>query len=136
MNAALSISLSGMMAQQTRASATASNIANARTSGTVGATATSGVQAYQPLVTRQSAVVAGGNGAGTVAVTSAATNPPVTTYSPDDANANADGLVAMPDVDEAREAVDLVSEKVTYGANARVTRVADDMLKTALDIVA
>ncbi|WP_445679227.1 flagellar basal body rod protein FlgC [Radicibacter daui] len=136
MNAALSISLSGMMAQQTRAAATASNIANARTSGTVGATATSGVQAYQPLTTQQSAVVAGGNSAGTVAVTTPSTTPPVTTYSPDDANANADGLVAMPDVDEAREATDLLSEKVTYSANAKVTRVADDMMKTALDIIA
>lgn len=131
MLSAISIGLSGMRAAETRLDATASNIANASSTGQVpgpGATR----PAFAPVRVELSEAAGGGVSARPVRDTSG--------YSllsdPSSPDANASGLVASPNVDLVSEAVDLITAKVQYEASARIIRTAEDLQKTALDTLA
>lgn len=123
----VSIALSGLNAATLRAGAAASNIANART---VGALAPSdGPEAYAPVD-----VVATSQGdAGIDAKLEARTPATYTAYDPNAAYANSDGLIAVPNVDEATEIVNLKQAALAYKANAAVIKVTDDMQRELLD---
>jgi flagellar basal-body rod protein FlgC len=55
-------------------------------------------------------------------------------YDPDHPEANADGYVAMPNVDTSREMVDLISATRSYEANVTVFNASKGMLMKALEI--
>lgn len=134
MTDALSIALSGLRAQTTRLAATASNIANASTSGTVPNADPSAPAStlYTPVTVDLSSQAGGG--------VSAQVRPDPDAYSviydPSSGYANADGLVAVPNVDLAQEAVNLLETKALYKANLSVIKTQDEMLGDLLDTIA
>lgn len=124
----MSISASGMGAAATRLEASASNIANAQSSGRL-PDALGATNAYAPVTVTQSDVRGGGVSA---RITQAA-DPYVSAYDPTSPDANADGLVAAPNVDMAGEMVNLLTARMSYEASAKTMKVANDMMKTTLD---
>lgn len=127
----IGIALSGMTAQTRRLDASASNVANVRSTGAVpAADRTTGDQraAYQPLAVAQTDA-----NPGTRATFTPITPAYLQEYAPDDSAANADGMVAAPNVDLARERVNQMAASRAYGANVAVVRTQDEMLKSLLD---
>lgn len=55
-------------------------------------------------------------------------------YDPENADANEDGYVAMPNVDPLREMVDLMSASRSYEANVTVLNASKSMLMKTLEI--
>ena len=133
-----SIALSGLNAQSRRMTATASNVANALTSGPVPSqdpsAPASGV--YKRLQTQLTPVTGGGEGAGVKATITEDPNGYSVVYDPNSAFANAEGMIAVPKVDLAQEAVDLISEKIAFKANLSVIKTEEEMLGSLLDIMA
>jgi flagellar basal-body rod protein FlgC len=133
------IALSGLLAQAQRLTASASNVANARTTGALpdrqGEVAEGAPRPYQALTTQQTAVAGpDGRGQGTRAVIRPAHPGIVAELSPDSSFADASGLVAAPAVDLGAEAVDQVAALRSYEANLRTLKVADEMDREALDL--
>ncbi|WP_169507108.1 flagellar basal body rod protein FlgC [Pleomorphomonas koreensis] len=124
----LSISASGMSAAATRLEASASNIANAGSSGPLpdGSGATT---AYAPVTVKQSDVRGGGVAARIVQ----AADPYVAVRDPASPDADADGMVAAPDVDMAGGLVNVMTARLSYETSAKTMKVANDMMKTTLD---
>lgn len=123
-----SISVSGMQAAATRLEASASNIANASSSGPL-PDASGTTTAYAPVTVQQSDVKGGGVSARIVN----ASDSYVTSYDASSPDANADGMVAMPNVDMASELVNVMTARISYEASAKTLKVANDLQKTALD---
>lgn len=131
MISAISIGQSGLRAAETRLDATASNIANASSTGQLpGPGATRPV--YAPVRVELSEAAGGGVSARTVRDTAAYTP----TYDPSSPDANASGIIGSPNVDLVTEAIDLITAKVQYEASARIIKTAQDLQKTALDTLA
>ncbi len=134
MTDAFSIAVSGLRAQSTRLAATASNIANASTSGTVPGSDPSAPAStlYTPVTVDFSAQAGGG--------VSAQVRPDPNAYSviydPSSVHADGNGLVAVPDVDLAEQAVNLLESKALYKANVSVIKVQDELLGDLLDTIA
>lgn len=141
MFAAISSASSGLLASAARLGASASNIANAGTTGPVPATPPSqplastpgSPQVYQPVDVVQVSLESGARSAG-VAVSYRPRLPAyVEQYDPSAPFANGDGMVAAPNVDLAREAVGLVEGSLLFKANLAVLRAADAMTRSVLD---
>ncbi|ALG73298.1 flagellar basal body rod protein FlgG [Azospirillum thiophilum] len=127
----IGIALGGLTAQTRRLEASASNVANVRSTGTVPSTdaTTDGKRtAYQPLTVAQTNA-----NPGTRATFTPITPPYLQEYAPDDSAANADGMVAAPNVDLATERVTQMAANRAYGANVAVVRTQDEMLTSLLD---
>lgn len=123
-----SISVSGMQAAATRLEASASNIANASSSGPLPDTSGT-TTAYSPVTVKQSDVRGGGVSARIVS----ASDSYVSSYEPSSPDANADGMVASPNVDMASELVNVLTARISYEASTKTLKVANDMMKTTLD---
>lgn len=134
MTDALSIALSGLRAQTTRLNATANNIANATTGGAVPSADPSAPAStlYTPVTVDFSSQAGGG----VSAQVRADPNAYSVIYDPSSVHANADGLVAVPDVDLAEQAVNLIETKALYKANVSVIKTQDEMLGDLLDTIA
>ncbi|HYD19438.1 MAG TPA: flagellar basal body rod C-terminal domain-containing protein [Patescibacteria group bacterium] len=134
MTDAMTIALSGLRAQTTRLAATASNIANATTGGAVPSAdpSASASTLYTPVTVEFSSQAGGG--------VSAQVRPDPNAYSviydPSSGDANAEGLVAVPDVDLAEQAVNLIESKALYKANLSVIKTQDELLGDLLDAIA
>lgn len=140
MNVAMNTALSGLTAASRHMDASASNTANARTSGPLPADGDVGaVQAtpasgspYVPLQAVNTALPTGG-----VRASLAPMSPALyAEYQPDSPDAGADGLVAAPNVDPARETVQQMLASAAYKANASVAKTTDEMLKSVFDMKA
>jgi flagellar basal-body rod protein FlgC len=121
------ISASGLSAQRARLDLIASNIANAET------TRTPGGGPYRRL---QAVFASRGDEAGGVEVLGVATDPrePRRAYQPGHPDADAEGVVAYPNVNIVEEMVDLVSATRSYQANAAAFNAAKAMAQHALDL--
>ena len=140
----LSIATSGLSAAGLRRDVAASNIANATTSGPLPASSGSQAQAqgssntsnlpalYIPLRVDQTAQPDGG----TVATVSAVSPAFVAQSDPTASFANADGLVAAPNVDLASQFVQLLTAKYAFAANAKVVQSYATTSRSLLDIFA
>lgn len=118
---AISTALSGLFAASKRAEASASNIANASTAGSLDPASAN--QPYNALTTVQTASPGGG-----VTATNIPKSPGiVNAYSPDSPFANADGLVGAPNVDLSEEIVNLKLAEVSYKANIASLKTAQEM---------
>lgn len=131
------IAASGLLAQSQRLNASASNVANNGVKGAIpgadGKGATGQKQAYQPIGVVQDSVSLGGQPAGTRA-TYQPVNPAYRPeYDPGADYANADGLVAAPNVDFATETVNQITAASAYKANAQVLRTEDELVRSILD---
>ena len=130
LTSSISTLLSGMNAAATRLSASASNVANVQTTGPV-PDANGASTAYKPLDVRQSAL---DNGTVTASLTTR--NPAYDLqYQPGSLDANADGMVAAPNVDLAGEITDQLTAKISYEAAAKSMKVVNDMQQQTIDMV-
>lgn len=134
---AIGSALSGLQASMVRLNVTASNIANANTTGPVpGASAVSpsgggsSGQAYRPLTTQQSETPGGGTAAKAVAVAPSF----IPTYDPGSIHADPSGMVAAPNVDVADQLVEQRTAMIAYEANLKVMQTANRMNETSLEI--
>lgn len=132
MSDALSIAVSGLLAQSTRLNATAGNIANVMTAGAVPTPSAPNSTVYKPLRVDFSTLDSGG-----VAADVSVQQPPYSvSYDPSAPYANAQGQVAVPNVDLTTESVNLLETKLLYKANLSVIKTADKMQDDLLDILA
>jgi flagellar basal-body rod protein FlgC len=147
----LSIATSGLSAASLRLNVTASNVANAFTTGPLpatGGTAAGGngggpssatatfPAAYVPLQVNQVDQSSGSTPGGTVATVAAVSPSFVPQFDPNAPFANQDGLVAAPNVDLADQFVQLITAKYAFAANAKVIQAYDNTTKSLLDITA
>ncbi len=136
---AITIALSGLRAQTQRLGATASNIANATTSGAVpGSDAPAGSPAlYRPLRVDQTAIfTADGQGAGVRAEVSADEDGITRVYDPDSSFADSEGFVAVPQIELTEEITNLLVAKTAYKANLSVIKTEKELQDQLLDTLA
>ena len=124
MTDALSTALNGLQKASVRANAAASNIAGALVSG-----AREGTQGPAPYIPVD--VVETSDKAQTIARNPAT----VEAYQPEAPFADEQGMVAMPNVDDATEIVNLRQAALAYKANAKVVGTAADMQDELLNAV-
>jgi flagellar basal-body rod protein FlgC len=145
----LSIATSGLSAASLRLEVTASNIANALTTGPLpasgGSNASGGTgnssnnsnfSAYVPLQVNQVDQTSGSTPGGTTAVVSTVSPSFVPQFDPSSPFANQDGLVAAPNVDLASQFIQLLTAKYDFAANAKVIQAYDNTTKSLLDVKA
>jgi flagellar basal-body rod protein FlgC len=133
MSGSLSIAASGLRASMVRLTGSASNVANARTTGTPEAGATAPRNpVYRPVDTVQRETAGGG--------TAADYRPRVPAfvpeYDPTSPNADANGMVAAPNVELVSEAVSQIEASLSFQANLAVFRAAARMQDSLLDLTA
>jgi flagellar basal-body rod protein FlgC len=141
---AIDISGSGLSAERLRMDVTAENLANAQTTGPNG-------QAYR----RKDVVLRAASGAGFGATLAGAigarptsapggvevagivqdSTAPRRVYDPGHPDADAQGYVAMPNVNPVTEMVDLISASRSYEANVTAMQSAKQMFTKTLDIL-
>jgi flagellar basal-body rod protein FlgC len=134
MNAILSIAASGMAAATRRLEVSASNVANAMSDGplpsTDAAIRAKYPAAYAPMRVDQVETAGGG----TVAVIGDVSPRYISAYDPRAPFADANGMVASPNVNLANEAVQQLIARYTFVMNAMVVRSYEQMMKSLLDI--
>jgi flagellar basal-body rod protein FlgC len=138
LNAALSASASALTAERTRLEASVSNLANAEsTRGPDGkpyrrrdvVLATDTVGTFDSVLGRAS----GAAGVKVAAVIEDQTAPR-RRYEPSHPDADADGFVALPNVDAAEEMVDMLSAARAYQANLTAIGLIRDVVQRSLDL--
>lgn len=123
----ISIALSGLNAATQRLNTSASNVANVTTSGSLEA----GKQApYSALQTTQSADDSGGVRSQVIPKDPGF----VPAYSPDSPFANEDGIIGVPNVSLAEEAINMNLAETTYKANIATLKTAEEMSDELLRI--
>jgi flagellar basal-body rod protein FlgC len=137
----LGIALSGAAAATRRIDATASNLANQRTTGRLpdskAVASTDSRAPYTPLTTSQSDLrTADGRGAGTTAALKPLSQPFVAEYDPSSSDANAEGMVGAPNVDTDQQIGQQILGSRAYSANLSMVRTSSDMMKDLLDMKA
>lgn len=130
---AIQIALTGLTGASKQAQASASNIANLTTTGTLDPA--DGPAPYTPVTVTQTAITdTAGNGQGVISDIVPSNRPPVPVYAPDSGAANADGLIGAPDIDLAGEIVNLQIANTTYKANAKTIQIASEMQDALLNM--
>ena len=130
----LGAALSGLAAAEARLNVSASNVVNAQSTGALPqpAGASSAPRPYRPI-----ALIQFGLADGSVVTETRASPDGVTTiYDPEAPFADANGLVAAPDVDLAAEAVNQIQALQQFTANLRIIETEDQMLKASLSLKA
>ena len=117
---AIGIALSGLLGASKKVAATASNVANLNTAGSL---EPGGQPPYGSLTTANTAQNNGGVKTEIIPKDPAF----VPAYDPDSPFANSDGLIGVPNTDLAEEAVNLTLAKTAYKANLAVIKTADEM---------
>jgi flagellar basal-body rod protein FlgC len=137
---AFAISASGLRAQRLRMDVIAANLANAQSTRTpeggpyrrrdVVLEATSAGESFEDLLTP------GGAPSAAVRVARIVTDqhPPQLVFDPGHPDANADGYVAMPNVNVVTEMVDMMAATRAYEANVTALNATKRVLEAALDI--
>jgi flagellar basal-body rod protein FlgC len=127
------IALSGMRAALQRFDAAANNIANVRSYGPLPGAAASG---YPPAYTPTDVVQMSVPGGGVVSRIVSSPRGPVAYYDPSAPYADANGMVAAPDIDLATEMVNLIRAELDFAANLVVLRAESEMMASLFDIKA
>lgn len=127
----INTALSGLAAAAKRVEATASNIANVSSAGALDPA--NGRAPYTALTTTQTSV-SGANGTGLGVRSEFAPLTPgfVPAFDPGSPFADENGLIGVPNVNLAQEAVNLKLAEVTYKAHASVLRTADELSEELL----
>jgi len=138
MKSSLSIALSGLVAAGKQLAASASNTANSRTDGPIPGKnfAADGQQVYEPVTVVQQSLSSGAQPAGVAAAYQRITPGYVRDYNPSAPYADADGMVAAPNVDPASETLTQIQALDTYRANLRVLKSSDRLEREAIDLKA
>ena len=122
--------MSGLRASSRTLEASAANTANLRTTGALPASGGASAVAYQPVRATQSSAPGGGVVSGFRPITPGY----IPEYDPSSAAADADGMVAAPNVDPITETVTQVQGAAAYRMNLKIFAASDEMTKTLLDI--
>lgn len=124
----IGIALTGLDAASKRLSASASNIANLQTVGSL----EDGRQApYTPIDTQQTARENGG-----VNTTFVQRDPAfVPAFDPDSPFADENGVIGVPNINLAEEAVNITLAEITYKANLKTLQAASDLTKELFNAV-
>ncbi|MBU0800356.1 MAG: flagellar biosynthesis protein FlgC [Alphaproteobacteria bacterium] len=124
---AIGIALTGLFGASKRTEAAAGNIANMQTTGSL---EPGGKPApYSAVTTAQTSQSTGGVKTDIIPKDPAF----VPAYDPDSPFANNDGLVGVPNIDLATEAVNLSLAKTAYSANIAVIKTVDEMQQELLN---
>jgi flagellar basal-body rod protein FlgC len=135
----MSIATTGLQAASMRLEASASNVANARTTGPVPATPPNVSvgrpengerRVYQPVDVVQSSL----EGGGVRAQFKDRLPAYATIYDPYSLDADERGFLAAPNVDYAVEISQQMLAVITFEANIKTLKVASDMTKSVLDM--
>ena len=130
----MTIAASGMAAAMASLNASASNVANANSAGPAPdftpVNALSPASVYKPAVVIETSMAGGGVSATVTRYSPGA----ILSYDPTAPFANGQGMVAVPNVDFATEAVNQLSASMAFQANLRVFQAANRNLDTLLDI--
>lgn len=122
---AINIALTGLQAASRKLEAAASNIVNYTTSGSL---ENGKKPPYTPLTVEQETLSGSdGNGAGVNAELSLSERPFVPHYDPDSFFANEKGLIGLPAVNLAEEAINLQIAKHSYKASTAVFKTVAEM---------
>lgn len=121
-----------MMAAQKRVEASASNIANISTTGTLEGGPN---QAYSALTTTQTSRAINGESAGVQANITKKNPGFVPAFDPGSPFANEEGIIGAPNVALAEEAVNLQLAETTYKANIQSLKTADELSDEVLRIL-
>ena len=125
----MAISASGLAAQRTRVNVAASNLANAQSTGPDGP-----YKRRDPVL---EAVPTDDGSAAGVQVSRIVTDPTPgpTVYMPGHPDADASGMVSLPNVDPVHEIVNLISAERGFQANATALETAETLASRALDLI-
>jgi flagellar basal-body rod protein FlgC len=118
MLSSVSIGLSGLAAATLRLDVAANNIANAQSSGAL--PGNPGPAPYTPMQVVQS----DGESGGTVASTVSADPAYIPASDPQSPDANAQGLVAAPNVDLTQEMVEMAAAQQSFAANLKTVQIS------------
>ena len=124
---AIQTALSGLTASTKRISASAQNIANANTSGSLQDTDNA---PYTPVTTVQSAQ---DNDQGVTADIIPSANPFTPAYDPNSPFANTEGFVGAPNVNLAEEAVNIKMAEYSFRANLEVIETVSEMTESLFE---
>ncbi len=121
----IQIALSGLFASQKRLEGSASNIANLNTAGSL----TDPDNAPYSAVTtvQQAQTDADGNGTGVRAQTIPQNTPFVPAYDPDSPFADENGVIGVPNVNLAEEAVNITLAETAFSANLKIIEIASEL---------
>lgn len=129
MTNAIGIALTGLNSASLRLNASASNIANVSTAGSLTDTDNA---PYTPITTQSKAL----GSVGGVHTEFIAQEPAFTpTYDPDSPFADENGLIGVPNVNLAEEAVNLKLAALSYKANLSTIKVAGELFDELLDTI-
>jgi flagellar basal-body rod protein FlgC len=133
MNAIITNALSGLNAARERLEVSAANVANVDSDGVLpGSTSDPAApQVYTPLHVEQQPLVSGG----TVATVLPVDPRLVRRFVPDSPAANADGVIASPNVDLVGEGVNQLAATQSYRANLRVLQVAQELQRETAEML-
>ena len=121
----INIALTGLSAASKQLSASASNIANLQT---VGSLEDGGQAPYTPLTTQRTATTNGsGNGQGVNATFAPRNNPFVPAFDADSPFANSEGIIGVPNINLAEEAVNINLAEIQYKANLKTIQTASEL---------
>lgn len=122
----ISIALAGLQAASKKIEASASNIANVSTSGALDPA--DGPAPYSALTTQQQTVTdPNGNGIGVEAQNIPKDPGFVPAFDPNSPFANEDGVIGVPNVDLAEEAVNLKIAEASYKASLAALETAQEL---------
>lgn len=130
MTSIFAVPLSGLALQSKRIATSASNIANISSTGVRNDQPSANPEGFVPHQVQATADPQGG-----VRGTLRATTPPsVLRYDPGAPDADAEGLVARPNVSLVEETVNQMDAKRAYQANLSVIKTMDEMIGSLLDL--
>jgi flagellar basal-body rod protein FlgC len=132
MSGMTSIALSGLNDASLRASNAASNIANAFSTAPL-PSSDAAYSGFQPQDVVSLSAAGGGTGPGVDSALRPRDPAYLTAAGPTSADANASGLVAMPNVDPGKEISALQTAHLSYRADATLIKTADKMQKSLLN---
>jgi flagellar basal-body rod protein FlgC len=133
MDAIIANALSGLTAARQRLEVSAANVANANSDGVVPGSSSDpqAPQVYTPLRVEQVPLVSGGTFATVLPVDPRL----VRRFVPDSPAANADGIIASPNVDLVGEGINQLTATQAYKANLRLIQVAQELERETADML-
>ena len=137
MSSVFDVAASGLRAQSQRLAVSADNVANVSSLGVHPDPQLAKPEGFAPQRTVFSSQVLGGAGGGAGVVASTAPIAPASflSYQPDHPDADADGLVPLPNVSLEREVVEQIQALRLFQANVATIQTQDRMLGALLDMV-
>jgi len=133
MTSAISIALSGLTSSTQKLNASAANIANLTTTGSL---EEGGQAPYSVLTTKSSAITLGnGEGAGVTTQLIPKDTPFVPAFSPDSPFADENGVIGVPNVNLAEEIVNINLAELQFKANLKVIETAQELDKELFRIL-